>query len=115
MFLFAVSWGGIKYEWNSATIIGLFCGSAVTLVLFLGWEHRRGDTAMMPLSLLSQRVIWTSCVTYFFLCANMVATNFYMPIYFQAVRGKSPVVSGVYLLPAVLSQLALAIIAGIMG
>ncbi len=35
----------------------------------------------------------------------------YLPIYFQGVRGKSPAISGVFLLPSILSQM----IAGIVG
>ena len=51
----------------------------------------------------------------FFICANMMTTSYYMAVYFQAVRDKSPTMSGVYLLPSVLSQMALGIIAGILG
>lgn len=115
MFLLAVEWGGTKYPWNSAAVVGLFCGSAGTLALFLLWEHRMGDTAMLPLSMLKQRIVWSSCLTYFFINANMLVTSFYMAIYFQAVRGVSPTLSGVYLLPSVLSQMFLAMFSGVQG
>lgn len=38
-----------------------------------------------------------------------------MAIYFQAVRGKSPTISGVYMLPSVLSQMCFAVGSGILG
>jgi hypothetical protein len=114
-FLLAIEWGGEMYKWGSSTVIGLFCGSAVTLFVFGFWEHRRGDTAMFPLSMLKQRIVWSSCVTYFFINANMLVTSYYMAIYFQAVRGVSPTVSGVHLLPSVLSQMFLAMFSGVQG
>lgn len=70
---------------------------------------------MLPLSMLKQRVVWSSCLTYFFINANMLVTSFYMAIYFQAVRGVSPTLSGVYLLPSVLSQMFLAMFSGVQG
>lgn len=38
--------------------------------------------------------------------------NYYLPIYFQAVDGVTPTMSGVYLLPSILGQLFAAVIAG---
>jgi Fungal trichothecene efflux pump (TRI12) len=115
MFLLAIEWGGTRYKWDSATVIGLFCGSGGALVAFLLWEHRQGDAAMIPLSMLSQRIVWSSCLTYFFLCANMMCTSFYMAIYFQAVRAKTPTMSGVSILPSILSNMAFAVFSGILG
>lgn len=115
MLLLAVEWGGTQYSWNSPTIIGLFCGSAAALLLFLVWEHKRGERALLPLSILKQRIVWSSCLQTFFICANMVTTSYYMALYFQAVRDKTPTVSGVYLLPAILSQMFFGIAAGVLG
>ncbi|KAH6712135.1 major facilitator superfamily-domain-containing protein [Leptodontidium sp. MPI-SDFR-AT-0119] len=114
MLLFAVEWGGSRYPWKSAVVIGLFCGSAATLVLFLFWEHRKGEAALLPLSIIRQRIVWTSCLQTFFICANMTTTSYYMAVYFQAVRDKSPTTSGVYLLPAILSQMLFGITAGVL-
>jgi hypothetical protein len=74
-----------------------------------------GDTAMLPLSMLSQRIVWSSCVIYFFINANMLVTSFYRAIYFQAVRGESSTISGVDLLPSILSQMFLAMFSGVQG
>lgn len=113
-FLLALEWGGSVYRWNSAMVIGLFCGSAGTLAVFLAWEYKRGDTAMIPLSMLKRRVVWSSCLTMFFTFANMITTTYYLAIYFQAVKGDSPTMSGVSTLPTILSQILLAIISGVL-
>ncbi|KAH8596657.1 major facilitator superfamily domain-containing protein [Bisporella sp. PMI_857] len=112
MFLLALQWGGTKYAWASATVIGLFCGSAGMLLVFGAWEHRQGDTAMFPLSMLRQRVVYCACLFIFFLGANLLTHSYYMAIYFQAARGVAPTLSGVYILPSILSQMLMAVVSG---
>jgi hypothetical protein len=41
--------------------------------------------------------------------------SYYMPIYFQGVKGISPFMSGVYLLPSIVPQLLMAVITGTLG
>ncbi len=115
MFLLALEWGGNAYKWDSAMVIGLFCGSAGGLVLFLGWEYTRGDAAMIPLPMIRRRVIASSCLAMFFSVANMINASFYMAIYFQADKGVSPMLSGVYLLPAILTQIVFSVASGVLS
>lgn len=105
MCLLAVQWGGTQFAWNSATIIGLFCGSAAMLVIFLFWEARAGDRAMIPFSMLTNRVVWVSCLYMFCFYSSMIIWIYYLPIYFQSVRGISPTLSGVYMLPLIAGQM----------
>lgn len=116
MFLMALEFGGTKYAWNSATVIGLFVGSAANSVLFLLWEKKQGDEAMIPLGMVAKRVVWTSMLASMFLMGGVLLTgSYYLPIYFQAIRGVSPFLSGVYVLPAILSNTILAVISGVLG
>jgi hypothetical protein len=111
-FIFALEWGGIKYAWNSATIIGLFCGSFGTLLVFLAWEHHMGDEAMIPLSIIGRRVVWSSSLNYVCFMGSMLISTYYLPIYFQAVRNATPTLSGVDLLPSVISTIIFGIVSG---
>lgn len=113
--LLALQWGGSRDPWSSATVIGLFCGAAGTFAVFLTWEYRKGDAAMIPLSMIGSKVIATSCLVTFFFFGSMLITSYYLPIYFQAVRDATPTLSGVYMLPAILSQIVLAILSGFLG
>jgi hypothetical protein len=115
MFLLALEWGGTQYPWGSATIIGLFCGSAGLLLVFLAWEYKRGDTAMIPLSMVRHRIVWTSCLFIFFFFGCLVINSYFLAMYFQAVRGVAPTLSGVYLLPSIISQMMFAVLSGILG
>jgi len=115
MFLLGLEWGGNKYPWNSATVIGLLCGGAAALSLLGIWEFRVGDDAMIPPSIVMKRVVWTSCFVAFFFWGSLLTLSYYLPIYFQAVRGVSPTTSGVYVLPSVLSQIVWSVISGVLG
>ncbi|KAA8651484.1 MDR family MFS transporter [Aspergillus tanneri] len=110
--LLALEYGGNEYAWNSSMIIGLFCGAGVTFLIFLYWESRQGGQAMTPLPMLRQRIVWTSCVNQTSLIGMTLCTSYFLPMYFQAVKGVSPTLSGVDLLPTVLSQLVGTVICG---
>jgi hypothetical protein len=115
MFLLALEWGGTTYPWGSAKIIGLFCGSAGVCAIFIAWEYRRGDTAMIPLSMVRRQIVYSSMLNMFFFCGAMLMTSYYLAIYFQAVKGVKPMLSGVYLLPSIISQMVFAVISGVLG
>ncbi|TVY51983.1 Efflux pump mlcE [Lachnellula cervina] len=114
MLLFALQWGGTKYAWGSATIIGLFCGSGGLFAVFVAWEYKKGDDAMIPFSMMKIRIVWCSCLIMLFFFGTQIVTSYYLALYFQAVRGVTPTLSGVYLLPTILSQMLLAVIAGVL-
>lgn len=113
MFLMALQFGSDDtYSWNSATVIGLLCGAAAAALSFIGWEARMGDRAMIPGSMLRKRIVWTSCVFgSALMCCSIVASN-WLPTYFQAVKGEGPTVSGVHILPSILSALLFVVVTG---
>lgn len=115
MFLLALQWGGNAYRWDSATIIGLFCGAAGIFAIFLGWEYHVGDEAMIPFGMMKRKIIVTSCITMCLYAANMITTSYYLAIYFQGVRGISPLIAGVYILPSILSQMFTGVLCGFLG
>lgn len=115
MFLLGLQFGSESYGWGSSEVIGLFCGAAATLALFLFWEHRMGDQAMIPLELVRQRVMWTSCLNMGFLMTVVIGGSSFMPIYFQSVKGFSPVMSGVHMLGSILSQVFFILLSGALG
>jgi hypothetical protein len=115
MFLLALEWGGTVHPWNSAVIIGLFVGSAPIFALFLGWEGYRGNEAMVPLAMFRNRVVAFSTLVQFFVMGGIMVTVYYMPVWFQAVQGRSPTISGASLLPMVGSQILTAVGGGILS
>ncbi|WZH42804.1 Putative aflatoxin efflux pump AFLT [Fusarium acuminatum] len=114
MILLALQWGGVDYPWNSATVVGLFCGGGVLLIMFVYWEHRVGANAMIPLDIIRIRQVWTACLTQLFLFATVLVASFYYPVYFQSVKDASPFKSGVNLLPSILTLILAAVSSGVL-
>ncbi|KAH8432705.1 uncharacterized protein LDX57_010332 [Aspergillus melleus] len=112
--LLALQYGGHVYSWNSSRVIGLFCGSGATFIVFFLWEWREGDNAMIPLRILGRRIVWTSCILSMMFFGMTMVLAYYLPIYFQSVRGRTAIMSGVDLLANVISQLIAAVGSGIL-
>lgn len=112
MFLLALQWGAADYGWSSSQVIGLFCGAGATAIVFLVWEWRVGDNAMIPLNIIGQRVVWASCLNFALLMTTVIVGSNFMPIFLQSVRGLGPTMSGVYMLGAILSQTFFIIFSG---
>lgn len=110
--LLALQYGGNQYSWNSSVVTGLLCGSVVTFVVWFFWNRYKGEDALLPHSMVSQTAIWTSGVYQGFLMAAVYGGIYFLPIYFQAINGASPMLSGVYLLPTILPQLVMAASSG---
>jgi len=96
-FLLAISWGGSMYAWSSwRTIAPLFLGLG-GLASWAAYSHWITDRPMIPFKILDNR---TALISYF---GNLVqglcqfGILYYLPLYYQGVKGYSPVISGVAL------------------
>jgi hypothetical protein len=112
MSLLALQWGGITYAWNSGRIIGLFIGGGVVLVLFAIYQWRKGDMAMIPPSILTNRTVLLASISAMWGMGAQSLLGLWMPEWFQIIKGVSPVQSGVNLLPAIVAQTISTIFAG---
>lgn len=115
MFLLAVEWGGNKFAWSSATIIGLFCGSAAMVSVFGAWEHYNGDNAMIPRSIVRQKIILCGCGTVVFQMGSLLLLTYFLPVWFQVILDAKPIQSGVDTLPTMLSQVFGAVVPGVLS
>ncbi|KAK3393602.1 major facilitator superfamily domain-containing protein [Podospora didyma] len=111
----AMKWGGTKYLWNSPTIIGLFVGGGVLMLVFVSWEWRVGDAALIPGVVLTRRAVVLACVFAFCQLGSMAVMSYYLPEYFPVVQGVSPLESGVRVLPSIISQLGGIVVVGVFG
>lgn len=114
MFLLALQYGGNQYPWNSSVVIGLFVGAFANAVVWLIWNWYKGDDALIPVSMAKRRIVWVSSLNYGLFMALVFGGVFYLPIYFQAIKAKSAILSGVMLLPNIIPQLISTIGGGIL-
>ncbi|CAK7262716.1 hypothetical protein SEPCBS119000_000125 [Sporothrix epigloea] len=91
--------GGVMYPWKSAAVISMIIVGALMLVVFAFIEKRVARYPIIPLRLFRSRVAIASFVCCFFHGTVYVSGSYYLPLYFQAVVGANPLLSGVYLLP----------------
>ncbi len=110
-FILLTSLGGTTYAWNSAPIwiLGV-CG-----VLFVGvfvLVEQRAREPVLPLHLFRLRAFWVTSVVGFIIGFAMFGAITYLPAFFQVVRGVSPTLSGVQLLPLMAGLLLVSIGSG---
>ncbi|KAE8349168.1 major facilitator superfamily domain-containing protein [Aspergillus coremiiformis] len=109
--LLALQWGGSKYGWANARVIVLLVVTAVLLSAFTWQEQKKGEHALLPRRIVRHRSIVAGM--WFSLCNNSTLSVFeyYMPTYFQVIRGASATGSGVLSLPIAIS-VPLAVLCG---
>ena len=113
MLLLALQFGGEgSHPWSSATVIGLFVGAGLTAVLFVAWEARVGDKAMIPGALFKGRIMLAAIGQMLTMSVCVFVGALWLPTYFQSVRGAGPTESGVDTLAQVLSQLLFSVTSG---
>jgi Fungal trichothecene efflux pump (TRI12) len=110
--LLALQWGGTQYAWNSATIIGLFCGFGALIIVFIVVQLVLGERATIPTRIFTKRSVFFSAMFSFCVGSAFMIIIFYIPIYFQGVKGTSATGSGVHTLPLLLSVVFASVIGG---
>ncbi|KAK4085192.1 uncharacterized protein Triagg1_182 [Trichoderma aggressivum f. europaeum] len=96
--LLALQWGGSQYSWNSWRIILLL---VLFAVLFVPWgfiQYKQGSKATLPLRIIKQRSMASGMIYMFCLFSAFFVIHYYVPIWFQSVKGVSAYKSGIYFL-----------------
>jgi EmrB/QacA subfamily drug resistance transporter len=105
------SLGGTTYPWASAPIYLLGAAGVALIGLFVLVERRAAEP-VLPLHLFKLRTFSVTSVAGFIVGFAMFGAITYLPAFFQVVRGISPTISGVYLLPLMAGLLAVSIGSG---
>ncbi|KAK5320121.1 hypothetical protein LTR93_007178 [Exophiala xenobiotica] len=113
MFLFGMESGGTEHPWSSAYTLCLIIFGVFTIVLFFINEWKFAKYPVIPLRLFNDKSNLASLGVCFIHGFVFIASSYYLPIYFQTVLGASPILSGVYLFPLVLSLSFMSAAAGI--
>ncbi|KAF2142234.1 uncharacterized protein K452DRAFT_318515 [Aplosporella prunicola CBS 121167] len=111
--LLALQWGGSKYAWGNGRIIGLFIVFGVLIIGFIAIQIWKGEHATVPPRVFKNRTVWSSAWFGAALGAAFFILVYYLPIWFQAIKGASAVKSGIMNLPMILSLVIVSIIAGV--
>ena len=101
--LLALQWGGTTYAWNNSRIIGLFVGFGLLTTCFIIVQLRRGDYATIPPRLMKRRTVIAASQYGMWFGASFFLMMYYLPLYFQAIKGVSAMTSGINILPFVVA------------
>ncbi|KAG9243483.1 DNA repair protein RAD50 [Calycina marina] len=112
MLFLALSYAELS-SWGEPLVTGLLVGAGVTFVLFCVWQWRKGDNALIPPRIIRQRTVAASCAAAFCIYSAILIHAYYLPIWFQAIKGDSAIRSGVNMIPYVVANAIFSIIAGI--
>ncbi|KAK4234362.1 major facilitator superfamily domain-containing protein [Achaetomium macrosporum] len=109
--LLALQWGGTTYAWSDGRIIALLTLTGVLVVAYCLVQVFT-STATLPPRLVKQRNVVSAFWATLTINCGMYIYVYFLPIWFQAVLGVSPVDSGIRLLPVMLSMVVGSIFSG---
>ena len=110
-FILLTSLGGTTYAWDSAPIWILGAFGVVLVGVFI-YVERKAIEPVLPLHLFRLRAFWVTSVVGFIVGFAMFGAITYLPAFFQVVRGISPTLSGLQLLPLMAGLLVVSIGSG---
>lgn len=112
-FLMPVSWGGAMFPWSSfRTLVPLILGICGLFAFFI-YESYVVKTPRIPLGIFSNR---TAAVDYIGTLVHGIALwgiLYYLPLYYEAVEGYSPIIVGVAIFPETFTVAPACILVGI--
>ncbi|KAL9129369.1 MAG: hypothetical protein Q9217_002169 [Psora testacea] len=114
MLFLALQFNSSNIPWQSAKIIGLLVGAGLTAIVFVLWQWHMGDDALLPGKIITQRSVAVSCLAAFFIYGTILVHAYYLPIWFQAIKGASAIQSGVDLIAYMVANALFSVFAGIL-
>jgi EmrB/QacA subfamily drug resistance transporter len=94
-------WGGDRYAWGSAQILGLI-GAVVALSVALLLRERRAADPIVPFHLLRMPAVAVASSALFLGTAALFAVTVFVPLFLQTTTGATPTEAGLLLVPAML-------------
>src|SRR5947207_4065077 len=105
---------GSQYPWNDARIIVLFIISSLLFITWVGIQVWMGNDATVPLHIASQRSVIAGIWCELCVGAALYTLVYFLPIWFQGIKGASAWKSGAMLIPLLLGMIVSSIVTGIL-
>ncbi|CAG8980445.1 hypothetical protein HYALB_00013639, partial [Hymenoscyphus albidus] len=114
MLLASLELGGVTFPRSSPELIGLIVGGLVLLGMFFLNESKFAKQPVVPMSLFQKKSTAALLLVVLLHGLTYTASQYYLPLYFQAVGGASALGSGLLVLPTALTQTFTAIFSGLL-
>lgn len=112
--LIPLTWGGVMYPWSHWRTLVPLLVSIAGLATFVVWEEKFAKEPLIPFRVVKNRTAATNYLGTFLHGLILWCQLYYMPLYYEAVKGFSPIISGVALFPATFTVAPAAIVVGIL-
>lgn len=99
-FLIPITWGGVAYAWDSWRVLAPLIIGIVGLAVFVVFEEYVAKEPLITLDVFKNR---TTAARYFETTLHgmiLWCILYYMPLYYEAVKGETPIIAGISLFPA---------------
>ncbi|EMD33190.1 hypothetical protein CERSUDRAFT_68238 [Gelatoporia subvermispora B] len=110
--LLPLIWGGVTFPWTSAVVLAPLFSGLVVVSLFCIWEWKGARLPIVPMYIFKHVTVTGVYITMFINGIIFYSSLFYLPQFFQVALGYSPIRSGVFLLPVLVSQTLASFISG---
>ncbi|KAL4876369.1 major facilitator superfamily domain-containing protein [Aspergillus karnatakaensis] len=114
LLLLGMEFGGTVFPWDSATVICLIVFGVVMVGVFLVAEKKVAVYPLVPLGLFKSLDVTVAFVLSFAHGMVSFGIEYYLPLWFQSVKGASPLRSGVLTLPMMVTEAITDIISGVL-
>ncbi|KAF2464048.1 MFS general substrate transporter [Lindgomyces ingoldianus] len=111
-FLIPITWGGVQYPWDSWRTLVPLLVSAAGLVAFVIHQEYFAPEPLIRTSVFKNT---TAAVTYLETVIHGIilwSVLYYLPLYYEAVKGFSPILSGIALFPQTFTVAPAAMVVG---
>ncbi|KAI1754843.1 major facilitator superfamily protein [Xylaria castorea] len=112
--LIALAWAGVAHPWSSYQVLVPLILGFLGIIGFVFFEGSRfaPQAPTIPLRLFSNRTSSLAFILTFLHSISGTWVLYFLPVYFQGVRGYNPTYSGIALLPTILVLIPFAAVGG---
>ncbi|KAH8827537.1 major facilitator superfamily domain-containing protein [Flagelloscypha sp. PMI_526] len=108
-----LSWAGVRYAWSDVHVLAPLIIGLALIVIFMIHQRYIPSQPTVPRDVVGNRTTFSAFFGTFIHGITSISIIYYLPVYFQAVLGASPIGSGVDILPTALIIAPMALANGV--
>ncbi|TVY20915.1 MFS-type transporter [Lachnellula arida] len=113
MLLLGLEFGGATFPWDSPQVICLIVFGSLMSIFFIYSEKSLALYPLMPLKLFTNWSNAASLLLKFWHGMVYIGAEYYLPLYFQSVKGSSPLGSGLLVIPITVTEAITGVLVGV--
>ncbi|CEL04001.1 hypothetical protein ASPCAL05135 [Aspergillus calidoustus] len=114
LLLLGMEFGGTVFPWSSPKVVCLIVFGVVMIGVFIVTEKNLARYPLIPMSLFQSGPTNAAFILAFAHGMVSFGTEYYLPLYFQSVKQASPLRSGLFILPMMVTEAGTDILTGIL-